>query len=115
MHITEAILIGLFFQSISYGIFLVSFALCLSSLLWGGETWQSSRDVNWRMVGVSGIFFALSTFDWGLEMVYTIDTFVIYDGPGGAEESFLTVSDWSKVANVSLTCTARLKLPLQVN
>lgn len=98
--LSETILLSLFLQSLSYGIFLVSFGLCLISLLGREGRWKSGRDVNWQMVCVSVILFTFATFDWGMEMFYVIDGFLMYGGPDSAEEPF----GWTKVANVSFKC-----------
>lgn len=105
--ISDAKLIGLFFQSITYGALLVSFAFCLWALLWRDGCWRRCRvaEVHWQMVGVTVLFFTIATLDWGVEMLSIIKAFVMYQGPGGADEEFMTIDDWTKVTNVSSTTT----------
>lgn len=97
----NALFIGLLTQSLSYGIFLVSFAFCLFNLLRRDGNWRRIGDVHWPMVAISGLFFTFLTFDWGLEMAYGTKAFVLYRGPGGVGKAISGVPDWMQITHVS--------------
>lgn len=102
--IDKAQIVGLFVQSVFYGVYLVSFAFCLRCLLWGDESkFKSRSSIHWPMVVVTLLFMMFLTFDLSLGLMHNIKAFVLYTGPGGALAEFSNISDWINVMKVRIS------------
>lgn len=98
--ITEAQLTGLFLESIVFGIYLVTFGMCLHTLMMTGSRWRSPAELNVPMIIVTGVFFVIAAFDLALGFYHTIKAFVLFTGDGGAAAEFTNISDWVNVMKV---------------
>ncbi|KAJ7452120.1 hypothetical protein B0H11DRAFT_2074364 [Mycena galericulata] len=96
--ITEAQIVGLFLESVFWGFYLITFILCLRSLLFGSN-WQLKRlsEINWAMLLVALAMCSFATLDVALGLMHNIEAFVLYTGPGGALEEFSNISDWVNI------------------
>ncbi|KAJ7719956.1 hypothetical protein B0H16DRAFT_1218975, partial [Mycena metata] len=96
--ITEAQIVGLFLESVFWGIYLVTFFLCLRSLLFKANfelKWFS--DLNWPMLLVTLIMCVFSTLDVAIGLMHNIQAFILYKGPGGASQELSRISDWVNI------------------
>ncbi|KIJ46937.1 hypothetical protein M422DRAFT_206169 [Sphaerobolus stellatus SS14] len=109
LPVTETQLIGLFGESIAYGIYVVSLGFSANALLRKPEGWKRAREINWVMVIVSFLLFVIATLDVSLGLYNCINAFVLYKGPGGPEAVFEDISYW---VNVMRTATVKVQTPL---
>jgi len=101
--IGEAQLVGLFMESVTYGIFLVTFGLCMQALCFEKNStfvWRRPRDIRWGMLLVAFLMFAFATMDVAFGLRHILQAFISYDGPGGPNQKF---SDMSTFLNVIKT------------
>jgi hypothetical protein len=59
--------IALMFESIFYGIFLITFFSCLQHLLWKQGTWKDAYDINFKLLSVVIVLFVSSSLNQALE------------------------------------------------
>ncbi|KAJ6595600.1 hypothetical protein DFH09DRAFT_973684, partial [Mycena vulgaris] len=96
--ITEAQIVGLFLESVFWGIYLITFVLCLRSLLFTANfELKRFRDLNWPMLVVSLSMCACATLDVAVGLMHNIEAFILYKGSGGATQEFSNISDWVNV------------------
>ncbi|KAF8208494.1 hypothetical protein K438DRAFT_1812301 [Mycena galopus ATCC 62051] len=96
--ITEAQLVGLFLESVFWGIYLVTFFLCLRALLFNAELEpRRLRDLNWPMLAIVLVMGTFATLDVVIGLLHNIQAFVIFKGPGGAAGEFSNISDWVNI------------------
>ncbi|KAJ7151024.1 hypothetical protein C8R46DRAFT_824008, partial [Mycena filopes] len=96
--ITEAQIVGLFLESVFWGIYLITLVLCLRSLLFTTNFgFKRLQDINWPMLVVALAMCVLATLDVAVGLLHNIEAFVLYTGPGGAEAEFGNISDWINV------------------
>ncbi|KZT01854.1 uncharacterized protein LAESUDRAFT_717201 [Laetiporus sulphureus 93-53] len=90
--IAEAQLVALFMQSVTYGIHVVTFSLCMYT--WYRRTGHSGapRCGPWMVVPVA--LFVLGTVDVSFNLYHNLIAFIFYTGPGGAEAEFKQLSNW---------------------
>ncbi|KAJ7037807.1 hypothetical protein C8F04DRAFT_1329070 [Mycena alexandri] len=96
--ITEAQILGLFLESVFWGIYLITFFLCLRSLLFT-PNYELKRfsEINWPMLVVTLLMCVLATLDVAVGLLHNIQAFVLYNGPGGPTQEFSNISDWINV------------------
>ncbi|PSR99323.1 hypothetical protein PHLCEN_2v4136 [Hermanssonia centrifuga] len=98
--IAEAQIVGLFMESVSYGMFLVTFGLCIRALLFERDRsfipkrWADVR-VGMLLVAISMFIFA--TFDVAFGLRHNLDAFIFYHGEGGAAKEFSDISYWVNI------------------
>lgn len=99
--ITEAQIVGLFLESVFWGFYIITFVLCLRSLLFEA-TWELKRPskLNWPMLLVTLAMCIFATLDVAIGLMHNIEAFVLYTGPGGALEEFSNISDWVNIIKV---------------
>ncbi|KAF7348485.1 hypothetical protein MVEN_01365900 [Mycena venus] len=100
--ITAAQLTGLYFETLAYGMYLVTCCFCAQTLFWiaqpgGGERLRRRSEVQWMLVSVFCFIFVVSTFDDIIGMIHIIIAFVKYKGAGGPEEEFTNIRDWLNI------------------
>ncbi|KAH9913025.1 uncharacterized protein B0H18DRAFT_888962 [Fomitopsis serialis] len=93
--ITEAQLVALFMESVSYGIHVVTFAQCMYTWFTVRHSRGTSKTWPWMFVAV--ILFAIGTLDVSFNLAHNIMAFVLYSGKGGAEYQFNDMSNWVDV------------------
>jgi hypothetical protein len=105
--ITEAQLVGLFCESITFGIYLATFPHCIQALFVNRTgSLKRSSDVNWPMVLVAATLLSIATLDICLGFYHNLKAFIFYTGPGGPTQEFTNISDW---INVMKTVTVVLQ------
>ncbi|KAJ8494382.1 hypothetical protein ONZ45_g13263 [Pleurotus djamor] len=106
--ITEARLVGLFLECIAYGIFLVTFPLCMHALLWHQGEMRRLKSVNWLMFSAAILLAAFATFDVIITLVWLIKAFV-FAASGRAQEVFTDISNW-----INVTRTVNFLIPILI-
>jgi Kef-type K+ transport system membrane component KefB len=96
--VDEAQLVALFMEAVAYGIYLVTLGMCLRALFWG-STGKKER-YNWPLIIVVGLMFVFCTLDVAIGLRHTLDAFIFYKGPGGANAEFADISYWISVMKV---------------
>ena len=97
-------LVALFMEAVTYGIYVVTLALCVRSLFWGRHGLKAT--VNWPMAAVTALMCVFATLDVALGLRHNLEAFVYYTGPGGPAAEFDNISYWVNVMKVcrSLAC-----------
>ncbi|KAF7374180.1 hypothetical protein MSAN_00299800 [Mycena sanguinolenta] len=100
--ITEAQLTGHYFETLGYGMYLVTCFLCAHTLFWipqpgGGERLRRRSEIQWLLVSVFSFLFVISTFDDIIGLVHIILAFVKYKGQGGATEELTNIHEWINI------------------
>jgi hypothetical protein len=98
--VDEAQLLSLFFESVAYGVYLVTFGMCIRALLWSSVPEKGSRPVKWPSVIMAGAMFVCATLDTVFNLRHNLDAFVFYKGGGGAIQEFEHMSYWVNVGQV---------------
>ena len=104
ISVSQAEIIGLFLESVFYGIYLVSCPFCWLLLLRKGSRRQRSNEVNWIIVVASLVLFVIATLDLSLHLYQNMFAFVFYTGEGGAIEAFtisVSTGSWITLTRVS--------------
>jgi hypothetical protein len=104
--ITEAQLTGIYFETLTYGMYLVTCCFCAQTLFWipqpgGGERLRQRSEIQWLLVGIFCFIFVVSTFDDIIGLLHMILAFVKYRGAGGPKEELTNIHDWINIARVS--------------
>ncbi|KAJ7678566.1 hypothetical protein B0H14DRAFT_2552661 [Mycena olivaceomarginata] len=96
--ITEAQIVALFLESVFWGFYIVTFVLCLRSLLFK-SSWDLKRrsEINWPMLLVVLAMCVFTTLDVSIGLMHNIEAFTLYNGAGGAQEEFSNISDWVNI------------------
>ncbi|KAJ7894316.1 hypothetical protein B0H14DRAFT_802797 [Mycena olivaceomarginata] len=100
--ITEAQLTGHYFETLGYGMYLVTSCLCAHTLFWipqpgGGERLRRRSEIRWLLVSVFCFLFVVSTFDDIIGLVHMILAFVKYTGQGGAKGELTNIHEWINI------------------
>lgn len=93
--IDAAQIVGLFMESVFYGIFLVTFVHCLRILLWIDGHLKPVRDLHWKMVIAAVAMFVVASLDVAFHVRHNLDAFVSYEGD--PVEEFSKTSNWINV------------------
>jgi len=80
--INEAEVIATFVQAVLYGLYIATLAHCLRWVMYDDEGWKLRKVINWSLVGLTMLVFALSTADLGILLQITIDGVVGGSAPG---------------------------------
>ncbi|KAJ6576670.1 hypothetical protein DFH09DRAFT_1149970 [Mycena vulgaris] len=101
--ITEAQLTGNYFETLTYGMYLVTCCFCVQSLFWipqhgGEERLRRRSEIRWMLVSVFCFIFVVNTFDDIIGLVHNLAAFVKYTGPGGSKEELTNIHDWINIA-----------------
>ncbi|KAI1793790.1 hypothetical protein LXA43DRAFT_1059780 [Ganoderma leucocontextum] len=89
--IDVAQIVALFLESIFYGLYLVSFGMCMYTMLVKSRSRQGQRNV---FLVVALLLFVFATLDVALLLRHVLDAFIWYHGPGGAVAEFSDISYW---------------------
>ena len=98
--IDKAQLLALLLSSVFYGIFLVSFFMCMRVLLWD-RGFKPKSTIRWPMVCVAVVLATIGTINLGYTFNLNFRAFILYDGPGGPIAVFNDISYWASVLQVS--------------
>ncbi|KAH8105362.1 hypothetical protein BXZ70DRAFT_1043500 [Cristinia sonorae] len=98
--IDVAQIVALFLESVFYGIYLVTFGLCVNVLLFSEHT-RPGGDRKYRLLSpffiVALLLFIIATLDEALLLRHVLDAFIWYKGAGGAKAEFADISYWVNV------------------
>lgn len=100
LPIDEAQLISLALESMSYGVFLVTFGMCIKELLLSRSSTLVREAYNWPLIAVASLMFVLATMNITSSITLNHDAFVRYKGPGGASAIFNEISYTPNVMKV---------------
>lgn len=89
---------ALFMQSVTYGIHAVTFSVCIWKLI--DKLRSGKGHVNWPWIFVAVALFTIGTVDVSFNLYHNLSAFILYKGPGGAEEEFMAFSSWINVMRV---------------
>ncbi|KAJ7915744.1 hypothetical protein B0H13DRAFT_1999391 [Mycena leptocephala] len=89
--LTEAQITGIYFETLTYGMYLVTCCFCAQMLFWipqpgAGERLRQRSEIKWLLVSIFCFIFVVSTFDDIIGLLYMILAFVKYKGAGGPKE-----------------------------
>jgi len=91
-------MVGMFMECICYGVFLVTLGSCLSALLIDHDSrWGWKRHVNWPMLLVALMLFAIGTLNVAVGLRYNLEAFVYHSGPEETIKVFDDISYWPNV------------------
>ena len=96
--VAEAQLVALFMEAVTYGIYVVTFAMCARALFWDKQGLK--KRINWPMVVVMALMAIFATLDLALGLRHNLNAFIYYTGPGGAAAEFDNISYWVNVMKV---------------
>ncbi|KAJ7915795.1 hypothetical protein B0H13DRAFT_1999469 [Mycena leptocephala] len=91
--ITEAQLTGIYFETLTYGMYLVTCCFCAQTLFWipqpgGGERLRQRSEIQWLLVSIFCFIFVVSTFDDIIGLLHMILAF----------EELTNIHDWINIA-----------------
>ncbi|KIP07585.1 hypothetical protein PHLGIDRAFT_412673 [Phlebiopsis gigantea 11061_1 CR5-6] len=89
--VDEAQIVALFMESVFYGLYLVTFGMCMYVMLVKGRSSARQRAV---FLAVALAMFAVASLDAVLLLIHVLDAFIWYRGPGGAIGEFDEISYW---------------------
>ncbi|KAJ7183459.1 hypothetical protein C8R46DRAFT_984653 [Mycena filopes] len=96
--ITEAQIVASFMESVFWGIYLITFFLCIRSLLFRPDFGlKRLSDLNWPMLLVALAMCCFATLDVAVGLMHNIQAFILYRGAGGAADVFSDISNWVNV------------------
>ncbi|KAJ7431323.1 hypothetical protein FB451DRAFT_1157165 [Mycena latifolia] len=106
--IDSAQIVGLFMETLLYGVYLVTLVPCLYALLWSPADHHFKNRIHWSMLTAAILMFTFATLDVTFGLRHNLDAFVYYTGPGGAKEELENISYWVNVMKtadyVAQTC-----------
>ncbi|KAM5545449.1 hypothetical protein V8D89_000487 [Ganoderma adspersum] len=92
--IDVAQIVALFLESLFYGLYLVSFGMCMYTMLTSSQPRRGQRSM---FLVVALLLFVFATLDVALLLRHVLDAFIWYQGPGGALAEFSDISYWVNV------------------
>ena len=99
--IAPAQLTALFMQSVSFGMHMVTFAVCMYTWFCrsGRPGAGAHASIRWMVIAVA--FFIVGACDVSFNFYHNLLAFIEYKGPGGANAEFSDASNWVNVMRVS--------------
>ncbi|KAJ8488385.1 hypothetical protein ONZ45_g13973 [Pleurotus djamor] len=96
--VTEARIVGFFLECTAFGIFLITFPLCMRALLWHQGKMRSLGSVNWPMFVAAILLAVFVTFDVIITLIWLVKAFVLNNHDGdAAQQVFTDISNWINV------------------
>jgi hypothetical protein len=91
--IMEAQIVALFLESVFWGFYIITFVLCLRSLLFK-SSWDLKRrsEINWPMLLVALAMCVLGTLDVSISLIHNIKAFVLYRKSSQTSQTGLILS-----------------------
>lgn len=103
--IDEAALVAFFIESTTWGIQLVTFILCVWTLVQTNRV-SMPRHINPLLLYATALI-VIGTLDISFSLYHVLRAFVYYKGQGGADLVFQELSDYVTVLRVRSVATAR--------
>lgn len=95
--IDESQIVGLFTESVLYGIYLMTFLSCMRLLLFRDGSLQSFSSLNHTMVAAALAMFLFGTLDVAFGLRHNLDAFIYSQGYGTPIAQFSSISYWVNV------------------
>ncbi|KAJ7432658.1 hypothetical protein B0H11DRAFT_2260287 [Mycena galericulata] len=97
---------GNWFETLTYGMYLVTCGFCARTLLCIGpeDRWRRPSEVRWLILSVSIALFMVATFDvilGDLGLLHNLQAFAFYTGGGGAVQELSDISGWINVTKTA--------------
>ncbi|KAJ7456041.1 hypothetical protein B0H11DRAFT_2322293 [Mycena galericulata] len=103
LSLSEAQLLGNWFETLTYGMYLVTCGFCARTLLCIGpeDRWRRPSEVRWLILSVGIALFVVATFDVIIGFLHILQAFAFYTGGGGAAQELSDISGWINVAKTA--------------
>ncbi|PCH39074.1 hypothetical protein WOLCODRAFT_110525 [Wolfiporia cocos MD-104 SS10] len=99
--VSEAQLVALFIQSVTYGIHVATFFTCILALL--QKLKANNRTFAWPWLIVAVVLYIIGTIDVIFNFYRNLTAFILYTGPGGSSVPFGNISNWLPVMRMYRT------------
>ncbi|KAJ7738815.1 hypothetical protein B0H16DRAFT_1569925 [Mycena metata] len=98
--LSEAQLLGNWFETLTYGMYFVTCGFCARKLLCVGpeDRWRRPSEIRWFILSVGITLFVVATFDVAIGLLHNLQAFAFYTGGGGAAQELSDISGWINVA-----------------
>ncbi|KAJ7841490.1 hypothetical protein B0H14DRAFT_2512249, partial [Mycena olivaceomarginata] len=109
--LTEAQLLGNWFETLTYGMYFVTCGFCARTLLCIGpdDRWRKPSEIRGLILSVGIALFVVATFDVVIGLLHNLQAFVFYTGGGGAAQVFADILNW---INISRSVTQVIQMIL---
>ncbi|KAJ6467315.1 hypothetical protein C8R45DRAFT_1078560 [Mycena sanguinolenta] len=100
LPLTEAQLLGNWFETLTYGMYIVTCGFCARTLLCIGpdHRWRKPSEIRGFILSVYIALFVGATFDVVIGLLHNLHAFVFYTGGGGAAQVLVDISNWINIA-----------------
>ncbi|KAJ7712069.1 hypothetical protein B0H14DRAFT_3019602 [Mycena olivaceomarginata] len=100
LSLSEAQLLGNWFETLTYGMYFVTCGFCARKLLCIGPEDRGRRpsEIRWFILSVGITLFVIATFDVVIGLLHNLQAFAFYTGGGGAAKELSDISGWINVA-----------------
>ncbi|KAJ7887345.1 hypothetical protein B0H14DRAFT_2696261, partial [Mycena olivaceomarginata] len=100
LSLSEAQLLGNWFETLTYGMYFVTCGFCARKLLCIGPEDRGRRpsEIRWFILSVGITLFVVATFDVVIGLLHNLQAFAFYTGGGGAAKELSDISGWINVA-----------------
>ncbi|KAF7344927.1 hypothetical protein MVEN_01655100 [Mycena venus] len=100
LSLSEAQLLGNWFETLTYGMYLVTCCFCARTLLCIGpeDRWRRPSEIRWFIFSVGITLFVVATFDVVIGLLHNLQAFAFYTGGGGAAQELSDISGWINMA-----------------
>ncbi|KAJ7871694.1 hypothetical protein B0H14DRAFT_2723567 [Mycena olivaceomarginata] len=100
LSLSEAQLLGNWFETLTYGMYFVTCGLCARKLLCigPGDRCRRPSEIRWFILSVGITLFVVATFDVVIGLLHNLQAFAFYTGGGGAAKELSDISGWINVA-----------------
>ncbi|KAJ7786754.1 hypothetical protein B0H14DRAFT_3893541 [Mycena olivaceomarginata] len=103
LSLSEAQLLGNWFETLTYGMYFVTCGFCARTLLCIGpeDRWRRPSEIRWLILSVGIALFVVATFDVIIGLLHNLQAFAFYTGEGGAAQELADISGWINVARTA--------------
>ncbi|KAJ6447841.1 hypothetical protein C8R45DRAFT_1047206 [Mycena sanguinolenta] len=100
LSLSEAQLLGNWFETLTYGMYSVTCGFCARKLLCIGpeDRWRRPSEIRWLILSVGTTLFVVATFDVVIGLLHNLQAFAFYTGGGGAAQELSDISGWINMA-----------------
>jgi len=99
--IDAAQIVGVFMESVFYGIFLVTFVSCMKTLLWKDGHVKPVRTMHYKMIIAAILMFIFATMDVAFHLQHNLDAFVGAPDHQAVLDHFNDTSNWINVMKMA--------------
>ncbi|KAJ6540886.1 hypothetical protein DFH09DRAFT_1282993 [Mycena vulgaris] len=100
LPLTEAQLLGNWFETLTYGMYFITCGFCARTFLCIGpdDRWRKPSEIRGFILSVYIALFVGATFDVVIGLLHNLHAFVFYTGGGGAAQVLVDISNWINIA-----------------